>query len=150
MYGYCDEKIDIGHSWDFLHVKGSVVLLNWSHLPILIMAIEVRSTDDHVSITILALEWRPSDPLFGSMSLFKERTLGWEIIRAWWCTQGWQFPLATISITLSYSHRKWSRTKRTSLLFNSLTIACPSNLKCQWLLLMAALCTWVARIVLYA
>ena len=56
MYGYCDEKIDIGLSWDFLHVKGSEVLLNWSHLPILIMALGVRSTADHVSITILALE----------------------------------------------------------------------------------------------
>ena len=56
MYGYCDEKIDIGLSWDFLHVKGSEVLLNWSHLPILIMALEVRSAADHVSTTILALE----------------------------------------------------------------------------------------------
>ena len=55
MYEYCDEKIDIGHSWDFLHVKGSEVLLNWSHLPILIMALEVRSPADHVSITLITL-----------------------------------------------------------------------------------------------
>ena len=55
MYGYRDEKIDVGHSWDFLHVKSSEVSLNWSHLSILIMALEVRSTAD-VSITILALE----------------------------------------------------------------------------------------------
>ena len=55
MYGYCDEKIDIRHSWDFLHVKSSEVLLNWSHLPILIMALEVRSPADHVSITLITL-----------------------------------------------------------------------------------------------